>query len=779
MTRFLLLGLVVLGTWCLGGDSARADAPVVMYVFPAGGQRGQTVKFHVGGLFLNKSCALAMVGRGVEPAPSVTRTTSPWFEGPLLSLPDSQRQEDYPQAMLGSVKIAADAPPGNRQILLRTAQGVTSPLTFVVGDLPEVVEQEVSGEPIPVAIATPITINGRIFPRDDVDVWAVTLKRGQRLSGHVDAGRIGSPLEAQLEVRDPHGRRVAEGLGSNGRDPRVRHTAAEDGVYHVHITDARSDGGPAFVYRLTLTTGPVVDRVFPLGGRRGTTVNLTAVGSMRTTTVAVPIPKDAPSSFAARTSIAGEATRPFELDVDDVPEAIEAVGDNALPVPGVANGRIDAPGEIDRWKFTASRGESLQFELRAVRLGSPLLGVLSITDSAGTELARAEPVADKTSDPTLPFTAPADGPYFVTVQDRFKSRGGAAFAYRLRVTRPPSGFELSFATMAVTLPRGSATPIKITARRLGDFTGPIFLSLDGLPPGVTAPKDIVLAPGQSSIDVALKTDAMATVSSAIVRLRGTALIPLTPFSAMPFPVTKMATWADDQAIDQVRLAVAAATPFKIAGDYELKLIPRGTVYTRRYRIERNGFAGPIEIDLADRQARHLQGVTGPHMVVAADKSEFDYPISLPPWMETGRTCRVCVMGTATLRDADGSAHVVTYSSREQNDQIIAVVEPERLGLRLDRTSVRAEPGAAVEVSFSLSRGQGLKGDAKVEILVPPEGMQFSAEPVTVAASTAAGKLTLKVARATLGPFPEPLIVRATVIENGRPVIAEAKVEVVR
>ena len=75
------------------------------------------------------------------------------------------------------------------------------------------------------------------------------------------------------------------------------------------------------------------------------------------------------------------------------------------------------------------------------------------------------------------------------------------------------------------------------------------------------------------------------------------------------------------------------------------------MHSRKYRIERNGFTGPIEIDLADKQARHLQGVTGPRLVIPGDKSEFEYPIALPPWMETGRTCRVCVMGTATVKDA--------------------------------------------------------------------------------------------------------------------------------
>src|SRR5262249_45254452 len=175
-------------------------------------------------------------------------------------------------------------------------------------------------------------------------------------------------------------------------------------------------------------------------------------------------------------------------------------------------------------------------------------------------------------------------------------------------------------------------------------------------------------------------------------------------------------------------------------DYLLSQAPRGTVFTRRYRIERNGFTGPITVALADRQARHLQGVTGPTLVVSADKSEFDYPIAMPPWMETGRTCRACIMAIGKLADRDGSIHEVGFSSVEQNMQIIVVVEPGRLGLELERGSVRAEPGGSVPVPFRIQRGESLKGPATVELL-PVEGV--TAEPVTVAATESAGTMTLR------------------------------------
>ncbi len=759
---------------------AFADAPVAQYLFPAGGQRGKTVAFQVGGLNLNQSCSLEMIGPGVQATPIVKRTASPWFEGPLLPLPDSQRQEDYPRPMAGSVAIAADAKLGHRYVLLRTAQGVTSPLRFVVGELPEVAEDEREGRPVAVLVALPVTANGRIYPHEDVDAWSVTLKKGQSLFVQVDANRIGSPLEAKIEVLGPGGRLMADAVGSAGHDPQLFATATDDGVHEVRITDARSDGGPSFVYRLTLTTGPAVESVFPLGGRRGRPLELELTGGGVPARATMRLPGETGKSARVAIPMERGSTPPMTFDLDDLPEVREGeiadpVRGNFLPIPSVGNGRITAAGEVDRWGFTARKGEVVEVELRAARLGSPLIGVLSIADSTGKELMRVEPTDGP--DPSLRFVAPADGLFVIAVQDRFARRGGPTFAYRLRVDRPKPDFELSFASLGTAVVRGKSEKLKLAIRRTGGFNGAVSIGFHELPPGLSVPPGLMFAPGQLTLEVPIQADLAAKIEQHSIRVRGTALIPRVPLTTAMTPVVRTATWIDDASIDRARVAIAMATPYKIAGDYELKLIPRGTVYTRRYRIERNGFAGPIEIELADRQARHLQGVTGPKLIVPADKSEFDYPIALPPWMETGRTCRVCVMGTATLKDAAGIEHVVNYSSREQNDQIIAVVEPERLAIRLDRPTVLVEPNTSVELKVTVSRAKGLAGDAKIEVLVPREIAGVSAKPIAVAGEV--GTLRLEFGPTARGPFVRPLTIRATVLDGGKPVIAERTIELVR
>src|SRR5207237_9467463 len=164
------------------------------------------------------------------------------------------------------------------------------------------------------------------------------------------------------------------------------------------------------------------------------------------------------------------------------------------------------------------------------------------------------------------------------------------------------------------------------------------------------------------------------------------------------------------------------------------------------------------------------------ITVPAGATECSDAVQLPPWMETGRTCRVCVLGIATVKDKDGGAHVVSFSSVQQNEQIVAVVEPCPLGIEVGRTSLLAQPGKEVAVPVRIIRGIKLKGSVKLELLVADHIRGVTALPATAAADQERGTLTGRVAKKLQGPFNRAAIVRATLLEDGRPVIAEALVD---
>jgi hypothetical protein len=753
-------------TAVIAAAPVRAETPVASYIFPAGGQRGTTVNARVGGLFLHNKATFHILGPGVSARKTITPMPTLWFEGPLLPLPDSQRQEDYPKDMAGQIVIARDAPLGLRYWQLTTSQGATAPMKFVVGDLPEIVEEEIDGDPIPVPVTLPVTINGRIFPRANVDAWAFKAQKGQAVTCEVEAARLGSPLEARLFVVDGQGRRLAE--SEPGGDPRLRFSPPRDGTYQVRIHDVNFHGSQAHVYRLTLTAGPYVDRVFPLGGRRGTNLEVEVAGQGLPAKAVVALPGEENSSAECR--LAG--SNPFWLDVDDLDEFADA----ALPVkvPAVCNGRILKPGQVDGWQMALKKGEALEAELRAARLGSPLDGILTVMDAAGKELTRVEAPLPETGDPLLRFTAPADGAYTIRVQDRFHSRSGPAFAYRLRlIGSPEPDFRLRLPAAFLNIPRGGKGQLQVAVDRSGGFQEPVTLAVDGLPKGVTAKWPDAFK-GTGPLTINFEVDKEAPIAAARITIRATAekgTRTITGEASMSTP------WGQPP-LAGCLVAVAMPTPFKVKGEYDMRWAARGSSHTRKYQIERNGFEGPLVISLTDRQARHLQGVRAEPIAVPAGATEFNYTVHLPPWMEMGRTSRTCVMAVGVIKDKDGSEHEVSFSSVNQNEQLVAVVEPGKIGLNLDRASLAVAPGAMLSLPFQVARGPGLKGPVTVGLVLPAHIKGIHAQPVTLTDEHNQGSLVLQCGD-NPGPFNMPLVVRATLVDHGNSVEAEAQVEMVR
>lgn len=770
----------LIASMALVASLSYGDEPSVSYIFPAGGQRGATVDFRLGGHFLHERCPFVMLGPGVEADAEVRRIETIWFEGPLVPLPESQAQENYPLDYGGQVRIAADATPGVRYWQVWTAQGTVPAMKFMVGELPEVVEQEIDGEPLPVLVQLPVTTNGRMFPREDVDLWSFAAAAGQTVNLDVWAARLGSPLDSQLEVLDAAGKVLAENSDAFGTDSFLRFTAPADGVYTARLRDANYGGLQHYVYRLTISSAPHVDAAYPLGGRRGTPLHLELSGNgLPAEPLELLLPADGPTDLMQRLTLGGQVSDPFWLELDDLNEQLEVEPNNesaqaaALAVPAVGNGRISSPGDVDWWRFAAAKGEAFDLDLRAARLGSPLDSVLVVCDSSGQELGRSDDIVDGQTDSRLAFTAPADGEFRVRVEERFASRGGPQFAYRLRVGRPPEpDFRLTLAVDALTLNRGGEAKLQVNAERLGGFNDAISLALDGLPSGVTV-SDPTIPAGAGNAQLSLKADAAAPIRAARIVIRGTAKIQdqaVTRTAAMPAARGSLA-------LESVLLAVSMPTPFKLKGEYLTRYAPRGTVFSKHYAVDRGGYEGPLTIRLADRQGRHLQGVTGPEITVPAGQSEFDYPVNLPPWMEIGRTSRTNLMAVGEIADAEGNRHKVSFSSVDQNLQVVVLVDPGPLGLQTETASLAMVTDHTVDLPVRLLRDKTVTGPVTVELLPPRHVAGIAAEKIVIPADQDRGVLAIRFSPGA-GPFNAPLLVRASGTWRDGPVVAETKVSVV-
>ena len=771
-----------------------ADHPTVSYIFPAGAQRGTEVQVKVGGHFLHGACPFEMLGPGVEASKRIVETDTIFFEGPLIFMPASQQKEDYPKDHLATVKVSPDAALGLRYWQVWTSQGAVPARPFVIGELPEIVEVEIDGDPVSTHVDTPVTINGRIHPREDVDVWTFDAQVGKLYTCAIDAGRIGSPLDPSIEIIDPDGHPVADNAGAHQTDSAISFIARVDGEYRVRIHDVGFRGLQHFVYRLTIASGPRVDWTYPLGGRRGEKVKV-EYGDRRHVAMDVAeieLPADAGRDFQYQIARDGRRSNPFLLQVSNLPEHHESEPNDtpasalAVETPVIANGRIGNPGDVDFWSIVARQGDVFAFDVRAARLGSPLDAVLTVQDAAGKDIVQAESAG---SDVSLRFTPPAAGRYVVRVKERFQSRGGPSFAYRLEMVRqelpvtalPLPRFRLFFGGTALTVHREGEAKLQVSTERDANFSGSgaIRLVVDGLPDGVSA-AETSIPEDKSNVELKFRADKLAEIATHRIRVRGIVDVVSSGAREGALQVVRTATQRvrrGEVPLDSVLLAVALRTPFKVIGEYYFDFQNRGGVHHRKFRLERGGFDGPLTIKLADRQIRHLQGVTGPTIQVPPESDEFTYPVYLPPWMEVGRTCRVVLMAIGDLKEPDGSVHKVSYSSHVASDQIVLRVDSEQLGLDADE-SVRLGPGSSVNVKVAVKRGPNIDLPVKVELVRAAHIDGLEATPITVAPGVANATLTLRCAESA-GPFNLPLVIRGTAVTTaGDRIVGETLVDAV-
>ena len=168
--------------------------------------------------------------------------------------------------------------------------------------------------------------------------------------------------------------------------------------------------------------------------------------------LATPNALSNPMKFCVGTlpEISRAAAKPANPDLD---KFIERLGGTPAPpgtpkheasvsLPATINGQI-MPGGVDRYRFSATRGQQLIIAASARSL-IPYLAdavpgwfepVLTIYDSKGKELACGERFHLK-PDPVLHFEVPRDGEYTVEIHDSV-FRGREDFVYRLTIGELP------------------------------------------------------------------------------------------------------------------------------------------------------------------------------------------------------------------------------------------------------------------------------------------------------------------------------------------------------
>jgi hypothetical protein len=115
------------------------------------------------------------------------------------------------------------------------------------------------------------------------------------------------------------------------------------------------------------------------------------------------------------------------------------------------------------------------------------------------------------SDSRLDFIAPQDGDYIVHLKD-VRGMEGADFAYRLSLHDADPDFRLRADPANLNIPQGGSTFVTVTANRAPGYDGPIAITVQGLPAGVTASPATIPA-GQDSTMILLSADASASFNT--------------------------------------------------------------------------------------------------------------------------------------------------------------------------------------------------------------------------------------------------------------------------
>ena len=555
-----VLALALVAGLAFAQGARKQKPPYIGYLCAAGGQTGTVVRITAGGQSLRGARGVIVSGEGVHGKVIGFRRT-PWLlssddrravaqrlrrlanpkrkkrpnqkeplplpDHPLLKdlesltpeelrrvaaeFLDPRRRAQLSAAIAETVEIEITidrhAEPGDRELRLRTSRGLTNPVLFCVGTLPEFREQEpndyrTSRQP---TVESPCVLNGQVSFRD-LDRFRFVARQGQTLVIEAQARRLVPYLadavpgwfQATLTLYDAAGTELK--FVDDYRfdpDPVIFFDVPEDGEYVLEIRDAIHRGREDFVYRVTVAERPFVFSMFPLGAKRGSSAMATIDGwNLDAQRIRLSTRRgsgDIRQTFWSRAKL---RTNAMFYAVGDLPERVEIEPNDAVPqaqllkLPMIVNGRISSPGEADWYRFRGRAGQEIVVEVHARRLGSPLDSLIRLTDAAGYVVAWNDDHPDKSAglvthqaDSYLRASLRASETYYIRVADA-QRRGGDAFAYRLRVSKPRPGFAVIVTPASVNIPAGGGAPIGVHVIRRDGFDGAIELSLPDAPRGV-------------------------------------------------------------------------------------------------------------------------------------------------------------------------------------------------------------------------------------------------------------------------------------------------------
>ncbi len=501
MTSCAVLVLSVTVAW--------ADQPAVSAINPTGFQSGSEIQVEFSGSRLGDAKRLLLYDKGVE----------------VVTF-----KSDGGNKVVATLKIDEDCPAGLHAFRIATETGISNLRYFGVSPYPQVDEQEPNSNfDEPQALDDTCTVRG-VIEREDVDYFAVDMKAGQTLTVEVEGLRLGT------EFFDPfvailNGNRFELARSDDApllqQDCVCSYTATEDGRYLIELRESAFGGNGRCWYRMHVGDFPRPLSVSPAGGKPGEKIAATIVdvsGETWHEEIQLPEATGQFSFYASRDGI--RAPSPNSLRVVDLPNAVASEPDddrNALPLlstPIAINGVLENPGDVDWFKITGKKDQTLRFQVYARNvLRSPLDSWLEIHKASGGRLAANDDSGGP--DSTQDFKFPEDGEYLIAIRDQL-SEGSPNHAYRIEVAPVAKSLTLTidelqrYVSQTIEVPQGGNMAVLLRARR-ASFSGDLGLRLENAPPGLTLTTTSIAA-NQSYIPMLISASKDATPDAALADL---------------------------------------------------------------------------------------------------------------------------------------------------------------------------------------------------------------------------------------------------------------------
>jgi hypothetical protein len=501
------------------------------------------------------------------------------------------------------VTLDERAPSGLYLLRVVNADGVSNSIPIGIDSLVQAAFTERAG-------SLPIALTGSVSG-DQSAKTTFSGKQGETITIEVEARRLESQLNPVIHLYDARGVQIAWAQGAKklGGDVRLTASLPNDGDYTIELHDALYQGRSPGQFRLKVGQFRYADLAFPSAIRKGLkgTVQFLGTNLPTETKVEVEAPSHAqffPTAWPENVNVTGGRPSLLASEWDEIVEA--ALSDGALQlvaVPSGVHGRLLAPREEDRYRIAVQAGQKIRIETHALRLGSPLDGVLSVYDASGGNVLATNDDQPGMADPGLDFVVPSGADAIIVGIKDLLGRGGEDFAYRLTVQpqdRPD--FSLSLTDDRINVPRGGKALLRVGVARKG-YDGPIDLVFEGLPSGISV--DNPQIPAGTNVGLILLSATGDTPAHGMVSLFGrpvssqgatdellrTALLPSDPLS-------ERQPWLREQ------FAVASSSPsgLQLAWEPSTSDLPLGAKLIANVKATRGEKAiGPVRLTLLTSQ----------------------------------------------------------------------------------------------------------------------------------------------------------------------------------